>query len=178
MPWAADNPIPKLIDAYIKVREAFPKPADPNDHWRDDLTPTRLIGSKAGNIIPDTAEMHLSYRFTRMDGPQWLKDFLEKTTGLEVELPAQCRMPVISDAENPYIKALFDTMRRKWPEKNIRQTKMSCATDATRYAHLNLPTVIFGATAYGAHAKGERASLRSLFDYTQMFTEYLESQAK
>ena len=178
MPWAADNPIPKLIDAYVKLREAFPKPADPNDHWRDDLTPTRLLGSPAGNIIPDTAEMQLSYRFTRMDGLEWIKEFLEKTTGLEAVVPSKCRMPVISDPENPYVKSLFEAMKRKWPERDIRLTRMSCATDATRYAHLNLPTVIFGATAYGAHAKAERASVRSLFDYTQMFTEYLRSQAK
>lgn len=175
MPWAADNPIPKLLDAYAKVKAAFPKPADPNDHWRDDLTPTRLIGSEAGNIIPDTAEMHLSYRFIRPDGREWIKSFLEETTGLEVVLPALCRQPIISDPENPYVKGLFGEMCRKWPDKNIRYTKMSCATDATRYAHLNLPTVIFGATGYGAHAKNERVSLQSLVEYTEMFTTYLSS---
>ena len=175
MPWAADNPIPKLLDGYAKVKAAFPKPADPNDHWRDDLTPTRIIGSEAGNIIPDTAEMHLSYRFIRPDGREWIKEFLEKTSGLEVVLPALCRMPVISDPENPYIKGLYETMCRKWPEKGIRYTKMSCATDATRYAHLNLPTVIFGATGFGAHAKNERVSLKSLVEYTEMFTTYLSS---
>ena len=154
---------------------AFPKPADPNDHWRDDLTPTRLIGSEAGNIIPDTAEMHLSYRFIRPDGREWIKRFLEETTGLEVVLPALCRQPIISDPENPYVKGLFGEMCRKWPDKNIRYTKRSCATDATRYAHLNLPTVIFGATGYGAHAKNERVSLQSLVEYTEMFTTYLSS---
>ena len=175
MPWAADNPIPKLLDAYAKVKAAFPKPADPNDHWRDDLTPTRLIGSNAGNIIPDTAEMHLSYRFIRPDGREWLQRFLEETTGLEVEFPKLCRMPVISDPDNPYIKGLFNSMCRKWPDRNIRYTKMSCATDATRYAHLRLPTVIFGATGYGTHAKQERVSLRSLVEYAEMFTGYLKS---
>ena len=55
---------------------------------------------------------------------------------------------------------------------------MSCATDATRYVHLKLPTVIFGANGYGAHASDERVSLRSLYEYAQMFTTYLKSQIR
>jgi acetylornithine deacetylase/succinyl-diaminopimelate desuccinylase-like protein len=174
MPWAADNPIPKLIEAYQRVKAAFPKADDPDNHWCDYLTPTRLIGSKAGNIIPDTAEMHLSYRFVRPDGLQWIKDFLEKQTELEVWVPKKCRMPVITSPDNPFVKSLYEAMRKKWPDRDVCYTKMSCATDATRYVHLGLPTVIFGATGFGTHAKQERVSLQSLVEYTEMFTEYLK----
>ena len=45
--------------------------------------------------------------------------------------------------------------------------------DATRYVYLKLPTVIFGATGFGTHAKHERVSLQSLVEYTEMFTKYL-----
>jgi succinyl-diaminopimelate desuccinylase len=173
MPWAADNPIPKLMDAYQKVKEAFPKPANPNDHWCEYLTPTRLFGSSAGNIIPDTAEMHLSYRFIRPDGREWIKEFLEKTTGLEVWVPESCRLPVISSPDNHFVRTLHEAMQKKWKERTVHLTKMSCATDATRYVHLNLPTVIFGATGFGTHAKQERVSLQSLVEYMEMFTEYL-----
>ena len=173
MPWAADNPIPKLMDAYQKVKEAFPKPANPDDHWCEYLTPTRLFGSSAGNIIPDTAEMHLSYRFIRPDGREWIKEFLEKTTGLEVWVPESCRLPVISSPDNHFVRTLHEAMQKKWKERTVHLTKMSCATDATRYVHLNLPTVIFGATGFGTHAKQERVSLQSLVEYMEMFTEYL-----
>ena len=176
IPWVTDNPIPKLCEAYMKVRAALPPPADPNDHWRNDLTPTLLQGAKAGNIVPDTAEMHFSFRFVDPDDPHRMKAFLERVTGLEVRMPEKWRPPVISDPENPYVKSLFQAMCKKWPDRNIRYTKMSCATDATRYVHLKLPTVIFGANGYGAHAKDERVSLRSLMEYAQMFTGYLKSQ--
>ena len=175
MPWAADNPIPKLMDAYQKVRAAFPQPENPDDHWHDCLSPTVLVGAKAGNIIPDTAEMRFSYRFIRLDGLQWIKEFMERTTGLEVRVPAKCRMPVISSPDNPFVKSLHGAMSAKWPQRTVHLTKMSCATDATRYVHLNLPTVIFGATGFGTHAKQERVSLQSLVEYTEMFTRYLEN---
>ena len=175
MPWAADNPIPKLMEGYRKVIESFPKPENPEDHWHDCLTPTRLVGAKAGNIIPDTAEIHFSYRFIRPDGKEWVKEFLERTTGLQVAVPKKCRMPVISSPDNPFVKSLHEAMSAKWPQRTVHLTKMSCATDATRYAHLNLPTVIFGATGFGTHAKQERVSLQSLVEYTEMFTEYLKN---
>lgn len=173
MPWIADNPIPKLAEACMKVEAAFPKPADSDDHWCDYLSPTRLVGAPANNIIPDTAEMYFSYRFVRPDGVEWVKKFLEKTTGLEVTVPKSYRRPVITDPGNPFVKSLHAAMKRKWPGKEIPLTRMSCATDATRYVHLNLPTVIFGATGFGTHAKAERVSLQSLIEYTEMFTEYL-----
>ena len=178
IPWVSDNPIPKLNEGYAKILAALPKPNKDEDHWRDYLTATRLVGSQAINIIPDTAEMYFSYRFIEPDGPQKMKAFIEKLTGLELVLPETWRPPVISDPSNPYISALFEAMRSKWPDRNIRYTKMSCATDATRYVHLKLPTVIFGANGFGAHANDERVSVSSLVEYTQMFTGYLKAQFK
>ena len=178
IPWVSDNPIPKLNEGYAKILAAFPKPSAEEDHWRDYLTATRLFGSEANNIIPDTASINFSYRFIEPDGPQKMKAFLEKLTGLEVVLPETWRPPVISDPNDPYIAALFAEMCRMWPDRNIRYTKMSCATDATRYVHLKLPTVIFGANGYGAHASDERVSVRSLIEYMQMFTAFLKSQIR
>lgn len=178
MPWAADNPIPKLMEAYHRIKAAFPKPEDPTDHWCDYLTPTQLFGAEAGNIIPDTATMLFSYRFIRPDGLEWVKDFMERTTGLEVVVPKKCRMPVISSPDNSFVKSLHEAMKAKWPQRTVHLTKMSCATDATRYVHLNLPTVIFGATGFGTHAKQERVSLQSLVEYTEMFTKYLSDLSR
>ena len=178
IPWMSDNPIPKLNEGYAKILAALPKPSADEDHWRDYLTATRLTGSQANNIIPDTAEMMFSYRFIEPDGPQKMKAFIERLTGLEVVLPETWRPPVISDPSTPCIAELFAAMRRQWPDRNIHYSKMSCATDATRYVHLKLPTVIFGANGYGAHANDERVSVRSLFEYAEMFTGYLKAQFK
>ena len=100
---------------------------------------------------------------------------MEEATGLEVVVPESYRLPVLTDPENGYVKSLFAAMRAKWPEKDIRLTRMSCATDATRYVHLNLPTVIFGATGGGTHAAVEWVSLKSVEEYAAMFTDYLRA---
>ena len=175
-PWALDNPIPKLMEGWLKAQTAIPPPADPNDHWRDVISPTLLKGSNAGNQIPDKAEMTLSLRFTTADGcDKWVK-FLRETTGLEVERYATYRAPVVSDPNDPHIHALFKAMQAKWPGENIRIGKMSAATDASYFAHLNLPTVIYAPTGTGPHSQDERVSLKSLHDYADMLTDFLKAQ--
>lgn len=175
MPWRADNPVPKLMRAMAKIMELYPAPEADEDHWRDHVTPTRLVGAPAGNIIPDVAEMSFSCRVVSPDSAARIKAQVEEATGLEVVVPESYRLPVLTDPENGYVKSLFAAMRAKWPEKDIRLTRMSCATDATRYVHLNLPTVIFGATGGGTHAAVEWVSLKSVEDYAAMFTEYLRA---
>lgn len=175
-PWALDNPIPKLMAGWMKAQAAIPAPKDPNERWRDVISPTLLKGSDAGNQIPDTAEMTLSLRFTTPDGcERWMK-FLREATGLEVERYATYRLPVVSDQNDPRIQALFAAMKSKWPDKNVRIGRMSAATDASYYAELNLPTVIYAPTGAGPHASDERVSVQSLHDYADMLTAYLEAQ--
>ena len=175
-PWALDNPIPKLMAGWMKAMAAIPAPADPNEHWRDVISPTLLKGSDAGNQIPDTAEMTLSLRFTTPDGYDKWANFLRETTGLEVVRYATYRAPVVSDPNDPRIQALFRAMQAKWPDKNVRIGRMSAATDASYYAHLNLPTVIYAPTGIGPHSADERVSLKSLGDYADMLTAFLEAQ--
>ena len=175
MPWRADNPVPKLMRALEKIRELYPEPTADEDHWRDHVIPTGLTGAPANNIIPDVAEMAFSCRVTSPDSAARIKAQVEKATGLEVIVPKNYRPPVLTDPENGYVKSLFAAMRAKWPERDIRLTRMSCATDATRYHHLGLPTVIFGATGGGAHAAVEWVSLKSVEDYAAMFTEHLRA---
>ncbi|MBO7684584.1 MAG: M20/M25/M40 family metallo-hydrolase, partial [Kiritimatiellae bacterium] len=176
IPQSADNPIPKLLAAYGKIRGVAPDPQRPGDAWRDDLVPTQLSGSSAGNTIPDAAEMVFSFRFTTPDAPMRLKESVERETGLEVVLPATWREPVLTDPENPWIRSLHAAMRRRWPERDVKLARMSCATDATHYVHLGIPVAIFSVRGEGAHSAGERVSLGSCMEYAAMFTEYLRAE--
>ena len=173
-PWALDNPVPKLCEAWMKVSAALPKPADPNEHWRDVLSPTMLSGGPKPNVIPDEAVMTLSFRYTRPDSLENLLKLLRETSGVEVVPPSlEYRVPVLNRPGDPEIAALLAAMKAKWPRENIREGRMSAATDATYFVDLGLPTVIFAATGSGSHGSDERISLSSLDDYADMFTEYL-----
>ena len=69
------------------------------------------------------------------------------------------------------MQAMFAALKGQIPA--MRLGKMSAATDATYYAHLGLPTVIYAPTGEGPHAPDERISIRSLRDYAIALTKFL-----
>ena len=178
-PWDLDNPLPKLCAAWARVEASLSKPADPDEHWRDVLEPTMLTGGPKPNMIPDRAEMVLSFRYTKPDSLDKLLALLREKSGLEIVPPApDHHKPVLNRPDDPEIAALLASMRAQWPDGNIREGRMSAATDATYFADAGLPIVIFAATGEGAHGADERVSLRSLDEYARMFTGHLLSRSR
>lgn len=173
-PWALDNPIPKLAAAWAKLEAKLPPRPTAEDKWRDCLSPTMIKGSNAGNMIPDEAWMRFSLRFTEPDGyDQWVK-LIADTTGLETTRSATFRPPVVTNENDPNVQAMLAALKRRIPA--MRLGRMSAATDATYYAHLGLPTVIYAPTGEGPHAPDERISIRSLRDYAIALTDFLSRQ--
>ena len=171
-PWALDNPVPKLVAGYAKVMAKMPPPPTADDKWHDCLSPTMLKGSDAGNQIADEAYMTFSLRFIERDGRDTWMRFLRETSGLEVSWSGNYRLPVVSDPNDPHIQALLAALKRRIPA--MRLGRMSAATDASYFADLHLPTVIYAPTGEGAHGRCERVSLKSLDDYADAMTEFLK----
>ena len=119
--------------------------------------------------------MTLSCRFTTMGDYRLICDCLRRTTGCEVQAPKKPhRLPVTNREGDPEIAALYNSLRTTIP--NLRLGRMSAATDATYYVHLDLPIVIFTADGCEPHASGERGSLSSMNLYADALTRHLASR--
>ena len=173
-PWALDNPVPKLCEAYLKFQAAWDPHADPNEHWRTVLSPTMLRASDASNVVSDLATMTLSCRYVSMADYEKAVALL-KSTGLEV-VASPGRRPVENKPGDPEIAALLKAMNESLPG-GIREGKMSAATDASFYAACGVPIVIFTAEGGEPHSLREWGSLRSLDEYARFFTDYLGKRA-
>ena len=174
-PWALDNPIPKLCEGYLRFRAAWDPDADPNEHWRTVLSPTKLKASETGNIVADEAVMHLSCRYvSRADFDRAIRT-LKETTGLEVR-GGPGRLPVENKSGDPEITALLKAMNGGLPG-GIREGRMSAATDASYFAPLGIPIVIFTAEGGEPHSVREWGSFKSLDEYADFFTAYLGERA-
>ena len=170
-PWALDNPVPKLCEGYLKFKAAWDPDADPQEHWRTVLSPTRLTGSAANNIVADEAVMHLSCRYISMADYERAIKLLKEVTDLEIRATPG-RRPVENQPGDPEIAALLAAMGAKLPG-GIREGKMSAATDASYYAGMGIPIVIFACEGGEPHSVREWGSLKSLDDYADFFTDYL-----
>jgi len=175
-PWALDNPIPKLCEAYLKFASAWDSGADPDEHWRTVLSPTVLRASNVRNVVSDTACMHFSCRYTTMSEYRRAVKMLEETTGLEVKAHPG-RPPVENKPGDPEIAALLKAMDAAIPG-GVREGRMSAATDASYYAQLDIPIVIFAADGGEPHSDREWGSLSSLDAYADFFFNYILGRAE
>ena len=173
-PWALDNPVPKLCAAYLKFAEAWDPGGDPSGTWRTYVSPTMLKASDAPNAIADEAVMHFSCRYTLPSEYERVIRTMKETTGLEIR-STPGRPPVVNRPDDPEIAALLAAMRAKLPG-GIREGRMSAATDASYYAKLGLPIVIFAATGGEPHCDREWGSLQSLDEYAEFFVDYFSSR--
>ena len=174
-PWALDNPVPKLCEGYLRFRAAWDPDADPDEHWRTLLSPTIIHASDVGNVVADSAEMKLSCRYISMADYERAVRMLKETTGLEV-LAKPGRRPVENKPGDPEIAALLKAMNEGLTG-GIREGKMSAATDASYFATLGIPIVIFTAEGGEPHSVREWGSLKSLDDYADFFTAYFGTRA-
>ena len=173
-PWALDNPIPRLCEAYLKFKAAWDPNADPNEHWRTVVSPTVLDASQVNNVVADSARMHFSCRYISMsDYERVLKTFNESIKDIKgVELKARPgRRPVENKPGDPEIASLLKAMNASIPG-GMREGKMSAATDASYYAQLDVPIVIFAADGGEPHSDREWGSLASLDAYADFFARY------
>ena len=174
-PWALDNPIPRLCEAYLKFAAAWDPGADPNEHWRTVVSPTVLEASHVNNVVSDSARMHFSCRYISMaDYKRVLETFKEATRDMKgLELKARPgRLPVENKPGDPEIAALLKAMDASIPG-GIREGRMSAATDASYYAQLDTPIVIFTADGGEPHSDREWGSMSSLDAYADFFAQYL-----
>lgn len=170
-PWEHDNPIPRLCAGYLKFKAAWDAADTSTNVFRTVITPTMLEGSTAPNIVSDDVSMKLSCRFAVPEDYGRVLRMLRETSGLDVVEPAAYRPAIVNDPNDPHIVALLASLRKKWP--TFTTGTMLAATDATRYAHLKLPTVLYGAISGHPHADGEWASLRDLNDWIEALTDHL-----
>jgi succinyl-diaminopimelate desuccinylase len=173
-PWALDNPIPRLCEAYLKFKAAWDPNADPNEHWRTVVSPTVLEASQVNNVVADSARMHFSCRYISMsDYERVLKTFKEVTRDIKgVKLKARPgRRPVENKPGDPEIASLLKAMNDSIPG-GMREGRMSAATDASYYAQLDVPIVIFAADGGEPHSDREWGSLASLDAYADFFARY------
>ena len=173
-PWALDNPVPKLCAAYLRFAEAWNPGGDPSGTWRTYVSPTMIKASDAPNAVADEAVMHFSCRYKLPSEYERAIRTMKDTTGLEVR-SSPGRPPVVNRPDDPEIAALLTAMRERLPG-GIREGRMSAATDASYYARLGLPIVIFAATGGEPHCDREWGDLKSLDEYADFFVDYFSAK--
>ncbi|MBQ6329590.1 MAG: M20/M25/M40 family metallo-hydrolase, partial [Kiritimatiellae bacterium] len=84
--------------------------------------------------------------------------------------------PVSIDEGDPVIADFRARMQAKWPERKIRLAHAGGATDARHLQALNLPMLVIGVDASGAHTPSERVIWASMDEHAELIGSFLKKR--
>jgi len=165
---APPNAVLDLIRGYGEAAAEIPGYEDGS--WRDVMMLERVSGTR------QRAEMEISIRSARQgDFPR-----IEAVLREKFKREPRCLRKgeaVLLDETQPYLVEFRERMRRKWPDRKIDFFHLNSSTDARHLQFLNLPMLILGVDARGAHTPSEHVNIGSLDEYADLISLYLTSFA-
>ena len=161
---AAPNAVLDLVRGYEAAAAEIPGYEDGS--WRDVMMLERVSGTR------ERAEMEISVRSARPGGFPGIESVLKGKFGREPRCLRKGEA-VLLDETLPYLVEFRELMRRKWPGRKIDFYHLNSSTDARHLQFLNLPMLILGVDARGAHTPSEHVNVCSLDEYAELISRYL-----
>ena len=153
-----------LMRGFEAAAEALPDFEDGS--WRDLMLLDRISGTRKH------AELEVTLRCTKYGEWERLESLLREKFKCEFECLRKGD-PVILDETQPYLVEFLGRMRRKWPGRKVDFYHLNSSTDARHLQRLNLPMLILGVDARGAHTAAEYVEVASLDEYADLIGSYL-----
>ena len=170
-PWDSDNALDRLIDGYVKIRNAWPEMKP--EIYGDSLAATICQCGSVINRIPEIAEMKLNIRYVTPGGEEKILQMIRSVSGLEAEALDDRCPPVACDPEAPALKELRQTMEKAF-NRPIALERLCGATDARHFPQ-ETPVAILGIAGEGCHSDGEWSDLDCIQAYSEMLAGFIKA---
>ena len=161
---APPNAVQELIRSYEAAAAEISDFEDGT--WRDVMMLERVSGTR------EHAEMEISVRCARKGGFEAVENLLRNKFKRDLRCVRKGEA-VLLDETQPYLVAFRERMRRAWPDRKVDFYHLNSSTDARHLQRLNLPMLILGVDARGAHTATEYVEIPSLDEYASLIGSYL-----
>ena len=161
---APPNAVQELIRSYEVAAAEISDFEDGT--WRDVMMLERVSGTR------EHAEMEISVRCARKGGFEAVENLLRDKFKRDLRCLRKGEA-VLLDETQPYLVAFRERMRRAWPDRKGDFSHPNSSTDARHLQRLNLPMLILGVDARGAHTATEYVEIPSLDEYASLIESYL-----
>lgn len=169
-PWAIENPIDTLLDAYQQFRTGWKNPTA-SAQWGDSMAATVVTAGKVFNQIPDSASMVLNFRLTEEASEGRILQQLRELSGIRTERLNSFPPVVFSEKEPAFLK-LKEIYGKYLPDREITFVRMNGATDARHFHDLGVPLAILGVDGEGMHGNHELLRTDSLRVISSVLTDF------
>lgn len=168
-PWQGENAILKSARFLQLLADRQPRDVDVDGFlFREVVSPTLAQGGRGRNIIPDTFEINLNYRFAPTRTPQSVVEEMRDLAHGDAEIEATDLSPACRPhAQHRYVQWLTQC--------GVTGTKVKQAwTDVARFDQIGVPAVNLGPGLQGqAHQPNEYTDLPPVAEGYKIFHKFL-----
>ena len=168
VPENCDNPIYKLAEAALKVRDAYPH--QKRGEYGNVASVTIVGGGDSQNRIPETAQMTVNVRFVS-GGFEDQRRLIEDVTGLKVEF-IRGTLPAVSRADDPEILRMQRVMKSYYPERSCGLRRSTGANDSRYFPQFGKPMMSVSMNHDGGHSDVEWCDVRDLSRFAALLTAF------
>ena len=161
------NAVHDLVRSYENISTKISDYEDGS--WRNVIMLERVTGNRKN------AEIEISIRTAKYGGFERIEKLLHDEFKCDVRCIRKGEA-VLIDENQKYLTDFLNLMRTKWPNRKLDFYHLNSSTDARHLQYLNLPMLILGVDARGAHSDVEYVELFSLSEYTDLISDYLLSR--
>lgn len=174
-PWEGVNAIEKILAVLPDIKKVFPM----NDHDKNTLTISKIVGGSAINQVPDSAKCTLDMRFTDE------RSYSDKRIQIEsiiqshkLTVETQARLDSFClDTKNPYIENFIQIASGVYG-KPIEFGRSYGASDAHYFNSKGIPTILIRPNGGGAHSDEEWIEKDGLNTFYEVVKAYVKEVAK
>lgn len=166
--WVGENAIHRAAPILTRLAEYRPRSVEVEGLvYREGLNAVRISGGVAGNVIPDSCEVEVNYRFAPSRGAdEAVRHVRDVFAGFEVEvvdLAAGARPGLDAPLAREFVAAVGAEPRPKYGW-----------TDVARFSALGVPAVNYGpGDPHLAHHDDERVPLAQIEDVERSLRSWL-----
>ncbi|MFC4605637.1 succinyl-diaminopimelate desuccinylase [Rhodococcus kronopolitis] len=170
--WLGDNAIHKLAPLLARLADYQPRSVDIDGCvYREGLSAVRISGGVAGNVVPDTADVDVNFRFAPdRSVEQAIEHVREVLDGLDLDFEVTDSSPgALPGLGAPAAAALIEAAGGQFRAKYGW-------TDVSRFSALGIPAVNYGPGDPNlAHKRDERVPVQQITDVTAVLRGYLSA---
>lgn len=155
-PWQGVNAITLAVEGLAPIVSCPPLEVEVGGlTFVEVLTPTRISGGVADNVVPDAVEVRLNYRYAATRTPEEAEERLRELLGSDLE--------ITSNSPPAHVPAESELVRRLRDLGGLAVEPKQAWTPVAEFAAEGLDAVNFGpgATRY-AHRRDERVEIAAL----------------
>ena len=171
-PWEGTNAITKAINLFEEILELpFVQESSPM-FTKPSINLAKIHGGTVYNKVPDQCDMFLDIRYLPDQSPEDIVHQIQAMTDGTVTTH-MCNHPVKTKADNPYVEALGNSIKRITQLEKVNIFGQHGSSDGQFFNKYGGSAVEFGPVGSNWHGENEMVYVESVREYLDVLVDFI-----